>query len=379
MKGFRSYPGPVAAGAVALMAACGAAEPPRLAESTTQAEPHRTLESFILVPGVVADPGRGLVYVMRPAGGIEALDLADGGVRWASDRADQPLLVAHGVLVALAESPVPGLALALLDPESGEPAAEAAEPLVLSLPSGVVAGIDQALDRSFEHSVLESGGGIYLTWEFIERHVTGVAPPGGRVFARRETGAFRFLGRAFATSPPPMPTPGVWPAEVQELLDSRQVPRPPWRTGTVLAVAQQRYDPDELVLKRWRQRDGEPLEEGVLSAGRAIAVLGSCDERHVVVAMGSGRSAPDPSYLLRIHSLSTGDLVAHVPSERSAGPFCLLGSRLLRLSLPEVRRVGDRLVVSPLALVASDVGSGAEVWRRVVRDTAFRDPAPPRS
>ena len=327
-----------------------------------------------LVPGVVADPGRGLVYVMRPAGGIEALDLDDGGVRWVSDRADQPLFTAQGVLVARGESSASGLVVSLLDPDTGEPAAGVAEPLVLPLPSGVVAGIDRTLERSFEVSVLEADPEIYLTWEFIERNVTGVAPPGGRPFASRERGAFRFRGQAFETTAAPILAPARWPAEVREFRTVQQIQRDPWQTGDVLAIALQRYDPDRLVLRRWRQRDGEPLEETVLHAGRALAVLASCDDRHVVVAVAGDASAGDRPYLLKYHALATGELIAQAPSDRSASPFCLLGSRLLYLSQPAVRRVGEALVETPLELVASDPGSGTEAWRRSLRDTAFSGP-----
>ncbi len=382
----------LAAGALVPLAACAAAESPRAVEPIIQIGPlasTQTLGSFTLVPGVVADPARDLVYVMRPEGGIEALDLADGSLLWATGRADQPLFVADNALVALVESTAPGLSVTMLDPATGNPVTRehSAESVVLPLPSGIAAAIDQTLARSFKFSIVESGGEIYLTWEYIERDVTGISPPGGRAFARRETGAFRFRARAgddarafdvVALESIPEPV-DPWPAEVRELLESKQVLRPPWRTGKVLAITQQRYAPDELVLKRWRRSDGEALEVKSLHRGRALAVLASCDERHAVVAVASGDSIPESRYLLRFHSLETGDLVLEVSSERSAGPFCLLGSRLLRLSLPTVRRVGDVMVESPLELVAGDVESGAVVWRRAVRDTVFRGPAPPRS
>ena len=113
-----------------------------------------------------------------------------------------------------------------------------------------------------------------------------------------------------------------------------------------------------------------PLEEKLLYKGRAVAVLASCDERHVVVATASAQAATERPYVLRYYDLDSGALLAELRSTSSAGPFCIFGSRLLRLSQPEWRRVEGAMVARPLELVAVDVTSGAQVWRRVIRDTA---------
>jgi len=167
--------------------------------------------------------------------------------------------------------------------------------------------------------------------------------------------------------------------ELEELFESKQIRRPPSRTDNVFAITEQRYDPERLVLRRWRASDGMPLEEKLLYEGRAVAVLASCDERHVVVATASAQANAERPYVLRYYDLDTGVLLAELQSTRSAGPFCLVGSRLLRLSQPEWRQVEGSMVARPLELVAVDVASTAQVWRRVIRDTAFRGLAPPRN
>lgn len=368
------------AGAIALAAGCGATEsagsggPPITAFD-------RTLDSLTLVPGVVVEPARGSVYVMGPAGGIETLNIDDGSLLWKSNQADQPLFVAGESLLAMIDSNVTGLAVAFLDPASGKPAAKAEERLILPLPVGVTAGIDQTLERTFTHTVRKSDDEIYLTWDFTQRHVTGVAPPDGRSLERRERGAFRFLGDTFEAVAPEsiIADPKNWPAELKELFESKQIRRPPSGTGKVFAIAEQRYDPERLVLRRWRASDGMSLEEKLLYKGRAVAVLASCDERHVVVATASAQAATERLYVLRYYDLDSGALRAELRSTRSAGPFCLFGSRLLRVSQPEWRRVEGAMVAKPLELVAVDVTSGAKVWGRAIRDTAFRGLAPPRN
>jgi hypothetical protein len=339
------------------------------------------LDSLTLVPGVVVEPTRGSVYIMGPAGGIETLNIDDGSLLWKSDQADQPLFVAGDSLLAMTDSNAAGLAVAFLDPTTGKPAAKSNELLVLPLPVGVTAGIDQTLERTFTHAVRKADDEIYLTWEFIQRDVTGVAPPGGRSLERRERGAFRFLGDTFEAVAPDLIIADTknWPAELKELFESKQILRPPWRTGNLIAIAEQRYDPERLVLRRWRTSDGMPLEEKLLYEGRAVAVLASCDERHVVVATANAQATTERPYVLRYYDLDSGELFAELRSTRSAGPFCIFGSRLLRLSQPEWRRVEGAMVTRPLELVAVDVTSGAGVWRRIIRETAFRGLAPPRN
>ena len=370
----------IASCALALIAACGPVKAARDAEQAASGRASIELASSTLIPGVVVDPMRNVVYIMRTAGGIESVEVATGGVQWASAHADQPLFVANGVLFARVATTAPALVLTSLDPESGDLASEAPSQ-ILPLARGVVAGIDDTLERTFRHSITASDDEIILSWEFIERDVTGVAPPGGRAFMRRETGAFRYLGGTFEAAAPVPTSPATehWPKELKVLFESKRIRRTPWRTRELLAIAQQYYNPDRLVLRRWRQHDGESLADKTLFDGRALAVLASCDEQYIVVAVPSGKVALEPQYLLRYYALDSGDRVAEVSSRRSAGPFCVLGSRLLSVSRPTTRRENGVLIEHPLELVAFDLSSGTEVWRRALRDTAFRGARPPRN
>ena len=46
-----------------------------------------------LQPGVVVDAELGLIFLMNPEGGIDAVQLLDGNVKWHSDHGDRPLVV----------------------------------------------------------------------------------------------------------------------------------------------------------------------------------------------------------------------------------------------------------------------------------------------
>ena len=74
----------------------------------------------VAVQNAVVAPRLGLAFVMKTGGGIEALDLASGAVRWRSDKAARPLALAGDRLVAQAEPGSAGsLALVLLDTRNG--------------------------------------------------------------------------------------------------------------------------------------------------------------------------------------------------------------------------------------------------------------------
>lgn len=362
----------------ALTAACSPVKADRDDAQPAAHEPPTAPVSPVLIPGVVVDPARNVVYIMRPAAGIEAVDVATGALRWTSTLAEQPLFVAAGTLVARVASTAPGLAVASLDAESGDRVGKNATQ-TLPLPPGVVAGIDDTLERNFRHSIARSHGDFVLSWEFIERDVTGVAPADGSAFSRRESGAFLYSDGEFSVTSAPSDSPATddWPNALRTLFEAKRIRGFPWKTKGLLAIAEQYYDPERLVLRRWRRDDGQPLPDRTLFEGRALAVLAACDEQYIVAAVPSGASVPEAPYLLRYYKLDSGELVSEVTSRRSAGPFCVLGQRLLTVSPQMTQRKNGALVKRPLQLVAFDLVSGAEVWRRAVRDTAFRGTAPP--
>ncbi len=134
------------------------------------------------------------------------------------------------------------------------------------------------------------------------------------------------------------------------------------------------------VLRRWQAETGAALPEVTLADQRPVARLASADDRHLVLtsALRAG-AATSQRYLWSIHSLSTGERLAELEESRSAMPFCVLGNRLLVLSPASGPRVAGAWVEQPPGLRAVDLETGAEVWRRPVRETAYRGPRPPAS
>jgi len=75
-----------------------------------------------LQPGVVVDPRSSAVFLMNQSGGIDAVSLNSGDLRWSSDLAAKPLVSSRDRLVAQAESAGRGnvLPIVVLDANHGK-------------------------------------------------------------------------------------------------------------------------------------------------------------------------------------------------------------------------------------------------------------------
>ena len=118
------------------------------------------MRKWYCVTGVVIDSGS--VVVMRPGGGIDALDASTGNLRWTSDEADRPLLAEGDRLLAQVATGDAELAVAVLDiAESGRTLAKG----TLHLPDGVVASIDDGPEHHFEVRATMTPDGALLAWQ----------------------------------------------------------------------------------------------------------------------------------------------------------------------------------------------------------------------
>ncbi len=360
--------------------ACASAEPPAPTPDAEQPPEGAAVRAtaFELAPGVVVSPAEEAVYVARPEGGTEAVQVRSGETLWSSEAAERPLIATGGRLLAQRGRGA-GLPLVVLDAADGEALLRIDAPL----PQGVHAGFGETLERRFTIAPALLGETAILEWEYLERDALGVSPPGGRAFARRDLGALRvdlLTGRATLEERGGSTTGDSELAPlVARLMTEGELRSPPWRSGELLAATRQLYGPDRLVLRRWRAETGKALPEVVLSEGRPVAVLPSPDRRHLlVVRRRDAEAGGGEPYLWTIHSLASGRQLGERPAERSATPFCLLGATLLFPEPPAGRRVQGEWREEPLALRALDIRSGDELWRRPLRDSAFRGPAPPR-
>lgn len=338
--------------------------------------------AFEIGPGVVVEGDGTTVFLMRPGGGIEAVDVQSGASLWSTAAAAKPLAVDDGRLLAQNEATRRGvLPLLILD------AARAGEHIAvveIPLPDDIPALIDQHLGVSFSVRARTAGGEVVLAWAYLEQEVSGVAPPPGTPpVQRRVEGAARVdLANATVESldnEPELPVQPL-PPGVQRLVDAGELRPPPWRAdglfvATSVAVAE---DGRRIVtLKRWRADTWRALAEVTLFEGTPRAQRPSANRRHLVVASTPAEwSSGWQRYRWSVFSLTDGAFVGDLQWHTSATPFCMFDGVLLMISQPFSRRIDGRMIDQPLSLRAIDVGSGAQIWSRPLRDTTYRGPRP---
>jgi hypothetical protein len=308
---------------------------------------------FTLASGVLVDPERGTVYLMKPGGGVEAVGLEGGRLLWTTAQAAKPLALHNHRLLALAEPPANGaLRLVVLDANSGKRLLQKDAPL----PPGVRASIDDGPGTAFDTTARPDRGSVVVAWRFVQRPVSGLAPPPELTPpTRAEEGALRIdlrTGRAEPLGREEGFAPGV-PATPK--------------------TARVNRDGKECVVLQ----PGEPRSEVVLACGKPVATLASADRRHLVVSLrAEDERTEQAGYVWSVHALPTGARVARFPSTSSALPFFVWDSRLVHEALPSGRRVDGAWVEEPRTLRGLDLGSGAPVWSRPLRDPVYRGPYP---
>lgn len=306
---------------------------PLAAAAPRAAAPGRAA-GYLLSTGALVDPEGGTLYLMRPGGGLEAVDLSTGQPLWTSERAAKPLALVGDLLVAQGEAPPEGgMALAALDVRQG---GAAALETVVPVPGVESCAIDDRLEASFESWVYTDRGRVELGWQATEHPVSGVPPEGGTPVARQHRGGYTLDLAAGRVAPLPA--------------DQLRLPARP----TLVP----------------------PPEKALAGVGPGEQFL-AADGRHLLV---SERIADDHSWLQyrwTVYERATGRRLGELQASRSRADFTVVAGRLLYLSLPSLRRDGDQLRDDPLAVRAVDLASGQELWSRPLRDTSYDGPFPP--
>ena len=293
------------------------------------------------IDSVVVSPRLGLAFAMRAGGGIEAIDLASGAVRWRSDKAVRPLAVAGNRLVAQADPGGAGaLALVTLDTRNGAERAKARVPI----DAAVTATPVDTAGATFRAWAAASGAGVVVRWEHSS--LSGGASAQGYLPAADE-------GQA--------PSVGGGEATVSVGASSMQVE----------AVGGLRATTEQSAIR-------PALQEATVAGISGERQFLSADGRHVLVA-DRARSAEFrmDQHLWNVFDRSTGAKLGSFRSVVSAAPFVVIGRTLYYTSPPHVARRGEKLVRRGAMLRAVDLGSGSELWAKTVRDSAFRGPFPP--
>lgn len=347
--------------------------------------PHRdltceTMSTFEFRPGVIVDSDRSALYLMNSQHGIDAVDLSSGMLLWRTSRAAKPLLVYDDHLIAQGESPENGaLSIVVLDTSKGKIQFEAA----LELPAGVLAGIDDRLGTAFRVSAYPYEGDVIAAWHFSQQHISGAAPGPDAPKPIQQSGkvrvslAARSLEKLDANENP-LPTEPPLPENIARLVESGAIRAPLMRSGrTLAAVVRRGGKPGSgIALSRWYCDTGRPLAEVQLFQNDFTFRYASADGRHLLASKHISPSRP-AKYLWSIYAVESGDPVTELSNASPGAWFFLNGSTLIHELPATHREVDGRSVDEPPRLRAIAVETGAETWRKSVRNTAYKGSYPP--
>lgn len=296
--------------------------------------------------GVVV--GSDLAFAMNPAGGVEAIDLATGEIRWTSAEALRPLVLAGDVLVAQGPADRAGvLPVLTLDSANGAVRGTAIE---IELPEGVWARAKDGMQRRFDAQA-HLDRGVVVTWTAQragkKTPAQGYMPaanegdgPGQGVVAKASTGIyenFQGVARVDLATRSSAPVRGLAARNAQANMGLQ--------TGTYLAGAE----------------------------GRQFL---SADGRHVLVSKMVQTESPWSSYQWTVYDRD-GSRLGEMPSSISAAPFLVRAGRLIVEARPGVSMENGKLVEQPLRLTGIDLATGSELWTRAITDAEYQGPFAP--
>jgi len=312
---------------------------------------------FTLRDGVLVDPARSAIYLMRPGGGIEAVDMTLGNVRWTSEEGARPLFVAGDTLYAQAEAATPGkLTLVALDPDDGGPIGKAME---VDLPEGVHAAIDEGLGRGFELQAYPTRAGAVLRWSAWRAVARGAVEPAVRAIPH-------FEGEEATVDEAARPSADRAGNHLEGAFFFDLT------TRALSAVS-----PEKLELRPLPPNLSAAERRADLAAATPGEQFVSRDGRTLMISLRTADDRDFEKYLWTLHDRATGAEVGQLSLAWSYAPFFLAGSDLIHVSQPYGLRQDEEWVDHPLSLRAVRLTSGAELWVREVRDTAYRGPFPP--
>ena len=286
--------------------------------------------------GLWFDAQRGIGYLMRPEGGVGAIDLATGLNLWTSDALQRPLLAGAQWLLGQREAEGRELSLALLRTDAAPQLLWTAR---TRLPEGVRAHLADARTEFFHLQACRlSPSELGVVWHFDEAPKPLRDDPDR---ARRVTGQLRIA------------------------TDSGKVRESDARPCAPLALP--------------ANAAGNPAPGSITPSGATVRYP-SADGRHY---LASRASADGLSFEWEIYEPGTDAPVARLVQPQAAAWFVVRGELLIRDAASEVEAAPPSLAEtsdSPIParrLRAISLRSGVTLWSHAYRDTRYRGVAIP--
>lgn len=300
--------------------------------------------------GVVIDAERGLAYVMKPSGGLAAINLDNGRAEWGTDAAARPLAMSKGMLLAQAEgAPGSGLRIVSLDPSAKGAVVERAE---VALPSGVRGTINDGWRTKIRVAATAQNGAAVITWKSTEA-LSKAAIPGPNE------------GRAPGIGAPPAAT-------APKLMRAHEgAARLDMAAGRSIAIPTKGLNTVPTGLRQLPTKTRNDV------AGREFL---SADGRHVLVSSRLDKSTPAATFRWTLFDKATGERLGSLDHFAAAAPFVVVGKQVVFEVQGGLAPTGfddAPFAQKSLALHAVDLLSGTPVWKVALRDVSFQGPFPP--
>jgi hypothetical protein len=314
---------------------------------STQAQSRSTIG---LGSTVLIDP-QGTAYLSNPEGAITAIKLDSGTQLWTTPKgkAYRPLAISGNFLVAMQEGGGPKagkhLGVALLQLLDG------GERLVnwVELPPSAWASVKNGLGASLRtNAVIGADGNVTISWlSEWQREVRAIAPDDDD-----ETPA------------------GARAAAAQGESHSGSIQIDP--SGRILPLSQ------ALVSAQQFQPARQDLPDDQRLKGLPETQYISADGRHILVSEMTGNDNELNKYRWTIYPAGARESLGAIAAPFPTASFFVSGSMIIYQLRPYmVRDQGDRMVRSPLKLIAIDLRSGGKLWEHAVLDPEYYGPFPP--
>jgi hypothetical protein len=319
-----------------------------------------TSSSFQLTPGIVIDLGKNQAYVMRPEGGILALDLSHGAEVWSSMAAAKPLTLAGDILVSQAEPEGRGNELKIVSLSTAEQGRQIFEKTI-PLPPAVKTSVTRSVTQSFNAEVHVAAGEAAVSWQYKEGIAQGMRaghevlpgeselPPAPGRERERERG-----GESTA--------PKVMDGNFRLNLQSG-------------AVSPQK--PDRAALAAPLTGRAVRLAAGAALAGVSQPQFVSADGRYVLSAERAPNGSALEQYVWTLYDRSTGERIGQFKTHVHYAPFFVTGTELVYQIGPFERSTETGVVEEPAQIRGVDLKTGNTLWVAHIRDIVDRTSPPP--
>lgn len=335
------------------------------AATTCIAEP--STNSVVFLPGVAANPSQTTLFTAGVDGRLIAINLADGSVRWRSNRQLEALGFSDGTVIASAtvDDCLYCLKLVWLSAADGR---EQRTSATITFPDWV--RLAPAVGKQFTATVETSAASLALLWKASSRYVGG-ARPSSRIladFKKDAAGTFvvDLQGQARAVETPSKAM-AVVPAALHHIKTSTYWNCSEWidlpvvdHDGMVVFDRSARSDGQTLSARRWRLPSGQIDANRQLMQGSNLELQISPDARYLFIHDGAARSDAQNNSDWELFSLRTLRRIAIVPYR--AGQACANVAADAVVMLIEKSPPPNRGGIRSRDLVAYATSSGELRW-----------------